>query len=189
MKERQLPLQPNFIDSRKQKRQTLYSLLASQRLQECAKICVKKCKRTKNWKIDFADVCIFFFWRQSYLQIFAYLRPSTVPRSHFSYPKTKAFTLIISYLYLQVVTSVSESRFCVGKWFIAKKSMLSAKIWYSFWGLITPTFGYQCNPEENFVHFEASSSYVIFKNFIENCWCLSILTWVRRNISAWKFGD
>ena len=37
------------------------SLLASQRLQECAKICVKKCKRAKNWKIDFADVCIFFF--------------------------------------------------------------------------------------------------------------------------------
>ena len=41
-------------------------------MQECAKICVKKCKRAKNWKIDFADVCIFFFWRQSYLQIFAY---------------------------------------------------------------------------------------------------------------------
>ena len=91
--------------------------------------------------------------------------------------------------YQRVRCSASESRFCVGKWFIAKKSMLSAKIWYSFWGLITPTFGYQCNPEENFVHFEASSSYVIFKNFIENCWCLSILTWVRRNISAWKFGD
>ena len=91
--------------------------------------------------------------------------------------------------YQCVRCSASVSRFCVGKWFIAKKSMLSAKIWYSFWGLITPTFGYQCNPEENFVHFEASSSYVIFKNFIENCWCLSILTWVRRNISAWKFGD
>ena len=28
-------------------------------MQECAKICVKKCKRAKNWKIDFADVCIF----------------------------------------------------------------------------------------------------------------------------------
>jgi len=54
--------------------------LASQQLQECAKICVKKCKRAKNWKIDFADVCIFFFGRQSYLQIFAYFasphRPS-----------------------------------------------------------------------------------------------------------------
>ena len=22
---------------------------------------LKKCKRAKNWKIDFADVCIFFF--------------------------------------------------------------------------------------------------------------------------------
>lgn len=30
-------------------------------MQECAKICVKKCKHAKNWKIDFADVCIFFF--------------------------------------------------------------------------------------------------------------------------------
>ncbi len=29
-------------------------------MQECAKICVKKCKSAKNWKIDFADVCIFF---------------------------------------------------------------------------------------------------------------------------------
>ena len=43
------------------------------------------------------------------------LRPPTVPRSHFSYPKTKAFTLIISHLYLQIVTSASESRFCVEK--------------------------------------------------------------------------
>ena len=62
---------------------------------------------------------------KSILQMFAFsffvcrflpiLRPSTVPRSHFSYPKTKAFTLIISHLYLQIVTSASESRFCVGK--------------------------------------------------------------------------
>ena len=29
-------------------------------MQECAKICVKKCKRTKIWKIDFAVLCIFF---------------------------------------------------------------------------------------------------------------------------------
>ena len=36
-------------------------LLASQRLQECAKICVNECKRAKNWKNVFADVCIFFF--------------------------------------------------------------------------------------------------------------------------------
>ena len=26
-------------------------------MQECAKICVKKCERAKNWKNDFADVC------------------------------------------------------------------------------------------------------------------------------------
>ncbi len=30
-------------------------------MQECAKICVKKCKRAKNWKNVFADVCIFYF--------------------------------------------------------------------------------------------------------------------------------
>ena len=35
------------------------------------------------------------------------LRPPTVPRSHFSYPKTKTFALIISHLYLQIVTSAS----------------------------------------------------------------------------------
>ena len=33
------------------------------------------------------------------------LRPPTVPRSHFRHPKTKAFALIISNLYLQIVTS------------------------------------------------------------------------------------
>ena len=35
------------------------------------------------------------------------LRPSSVPRSHFRHPRTKAFTLIISHLYLQIVTSAS----------------------------------------------------------------------------------
>ena len=45
------------------------------------------------------------------------LRPPTVPRSHFRHPKIKVFTLIIKYLYLQIITSASESRFCVGKWF------------------------------------------------------------------------
>ena len=43
------------------------------------------------------------------------LRPPTVPRSHFRHPKTKMFVLIISHLYLQIVTSALESRFCVGK--------------------------------------------------------------------------
>ena len=28
-------------------------------MQQCAKIYVKKCKRAKNRKIDFADVCLF----------------------------------------------------------------------------------------------------------------------------------
>lgn len=38
------------------------------------------------------------------------LRPPTVPRSHFRHPKTKAFALIISHLYLQIVTSASGYR-------------------------------------------------------------------------------
>ena len=59
----------------------------------------------------------FSFFEGSHIcRFLPILRPSTVPRSHFSYPKTKAFTLIISHLYLQVVTSVSESRLCVGRW-------------------------------------------------------------------------
>lgn len=66
---------------------------------------------------------------KSFLQMFAFsffdgshicrflpiLRPPTVPRSHFRYLKTKVFALIIRHLYLQIVTSASESRFCVGK--------------------------------------------------------------------------
>ena len=45
------------------------------------------------------------------------LRPSTVPRSHFRHPRTRVLLLIISHLYLQIVTSASESRFCVEKWY------------------------------------------------------------------------
>ena len=43
------------------------------------------------------------------------LRLPTVPRSHFRRPKTKASILIINDLYLQILHSASESRFCVGK--------------------------------------------------------------------------
>ena len=52
----------------------------------------------------------FSFFEGSHIcRFLPILRPSTVPRSHFSYPKTKAFTLIIRHLYLQIVTSVSEN--------------------------------------------------------------------------------
>ena len=107
-------------------------------MKECAKICVKKCKRAKNWKIDFADVCIFFFWRQSYLTSFSsvttrqssspldsalaalsvadfclfYVPPPPSLGVTYSYPKTKAFTLIISNLYLRILYSVSENNAC-----------------------------------------------------------------------------
>lgn len=50
----------------------------------------------------------FSFFEGSHIcRFLPILRPSTVPRSHFSYPKTKAFTLIISHLYLQIITSAS----------------------------------------------------------------------------------
>ena len=84
-------------------------------MQECAKICVKKCKRAKNWKNDFADVCIFFFEGTHFCRFLPILRSSTVPRSHFRHPPKKEFILIFNYLYLQTVTYVSESRFCVWK--------------------------------------------------------------------------
>ena len=53
----------------------------------------------------------FSFFDGSHLcRFLPILRPPTVPRSHFSYLKTKAFTLIISHLYLQIVTSAWENR-------------------------------------------------------------------------------
>ena len=45
-------------------------------MQECAKICVKKCKHAKNWKIDFADVCIFFFDGSHICRFLPILRPN-----------------------------------------------------------------------------------------------------------------
>ena len=54
----------------------------------------------------------FSFFEGSHIcRFLPILRPSTVPRSHFSYPKTKVLVLIIRYLYLQIVTSISESNF------------------------------------------------------------------------------
>ena len=59
---------------------------------------------------------VYFIFDGSFIcRFLPILRPSTVHRSHFRYPKIKVFILIIRYLYLQTVTSASESRFCVGK--------------------------------------------------------------------------
>lgn len=53
---------------------------------------------------------VYFIFDGSFICRFLYIfRSSSVPRSHFGYPKTKAVTLIISHLYLQTVTSASES--------------------------------------------------------------------------------
>ena len=58
-------------------------------MQESAKICVKKCKRAKNWKNDFADVCILFFFDGSHIcRFLPILRPPTIPRD--SQKKTRA---------------------------------------------------------------------------------------------------
>ena len=49
----------------------------------------------------------FSFFEGSHIcRFLPILRPPTVPRSHFSYPKKKAFTLIIIHLYSQIVTFV-----------------------------------------------------------------------------------
>jgi len=77
-------------------------------MQECAKICVKKCKRAKNWKIDFADVCIFFFEGTHFCRFLPILRPPTVPRSHFSHPKQRIYTDYQTLIFVDI-------RFCVGK--------------------------------------------------------------------------
>ena len=58
----------------------------------------------------------FSFFEGSHIcRFLPILCSSTVPQSHFRHPKTKVLVLIIRYLYLQIVTSGSESRFCVGK--------------------------------------------------------------------------
>ena len=69
-------------------------------MKECAKICVKKCKRAKNWKIDFADVCIFFFDGSFICRCLYIFRPSSVPRHSIRPLQLEAYTLIINDLYL-----------------------------------------------------------------------------------------
>ena len=70
----------------------------------------------------------FSFFEGSHIcRFLPILRPSTVPRSHFRYPKTKAFVLIIRYLYLQIVTSASEIT-SVSHWFIISCNFLKKKI-------------------------------------------------------------
>lgn len=56
------------------------------------------------------------------------LRPPTVPRSHFRHPKTKAFVLIISHLYLQIVTSASASEWYKKAW-MSIKCHINIIIW------------------------------------------------------------
>ena len=59
---------------------------------------------------------VYFIFDGSFICRFLYIfRPSTVPRSHFRYPETKVFILIINYLYLQIVTSGSGNRSFVVK--------------------------------------------------------------------------
>ena len=65
----------------------------------------------------------FSFFEGSHIcRFLPILRPPTVPRSHFRHLKTKVFVLIINHLYLQIVTSASESKVK------EKKIITSAKI-------------------------------------------------------------
>ena len=53
---------------------------------------------------------VYFIFDGNFICRFLYIfRPSSVPRSHFRHSKTKAFILIISDLYLQIVTSASAN--------------------------------------------------------------------------------
>ena len=79
------------------------------------KSALKNVNVQKSAKSIFQFFAFSFFEGSHICRFLPILRPSSVPRSHFRLPKTKAFMLIISYLYLQIVTSASESRFCVGK--------------------------------------------------------------------------
>ena len=59
----------------------------------------------------------FSFFEGSHIcRFLPILRPPTVPRSHFSYPKTKALIQIISHLYLQILHSASENSFFIVRW-------------------------------------------------------------------------
>ena len=69
----------------------------------------------KNVNVQTSAKSIFQFFAFSFFEgshicrFLPILRPSSVPRSHYRYPKTKRFTLTTSYLYLQIVHSASAS--------------------------------------------------------------------------------
>ena len=72
---------------------------------------------------------VYFIFEGSHICRCLYIfRPSSVPRHSICSLQLEVYTLIISYLYLQILHSASESRFCVGKWFFAKKSILYANM-------------------------------------------------------------
>ena len=60
---------------------------------------------------------VYFIFDGSFICRFLYIfRPSSVPRHSICPLQLEAYTLIINDLYLQILHSASESRFCVGKW-------------------------------------------------------------------------
>ena len=59
---------------------------------------------------------VYFIFDGSFICRFLYIfRPSSVPRQSICPLQLEAYTLIINDLYLQILHSASESRFCVGK--------------------------------------------------------------------------
>ena len=59
---------------------------------------------------------VYFIFEGSHICRCLYIfRPSSVPRHSICSLQLEVYTLIISYLYLQILHSASESRFCVGK--------------------------------------------------------------------------
>ena len=87
-------------------------------LSECKNV-QKSALKSVNVQTSAKSIFQFFafsFFEGSHIcRFLPILRPSSVPPSHYRHPQRKASALCINDLYLQIVHSASESRFCVGK--------------------------------------------------------------------------
>ena len=73
------------------------------------KSALKSVNVQRTGKSIFQMFAFSFFDGSHICRFLPILRPPTVPRSHFRYPKTKAFVLIIIRLYLQIITNSKQT--------------------------------------------------------------------------------
>ena len=83
-------------------------------MQQCAKICVKNVNVQRTGKSILQMFAFSFFDGSHICRSLPILRPPPSLGVTLDTLK-KAFILIINHLYLQILHSASESRFCVGK--------------------------------------------------------------------------